>query len=1571
MAFEKGGYADKLGNRFETRWVVLQYLHIISGQLVSVYHEPVGADEEGVDLWVVDNDGLREAQQCKGELAAKSAWSMADLHEKGILEHLRTQLERADIHHFTLVSSTPATMLRDLSRSARHSTGDPSSFYRDQVQKRSRDHRAAFADFCKYSSLDPTNANELAIAFDFLKRSGFHPYADDDDTRRTLKTLVGLLVDGKPDNVLASLAEFSSDNLRKTIYAEDLLKHLRSKGFQAKDLTRDERLVPCVDELRRQFDASMRRHLAGGRLIPRDETQDVIKWVEASESSNSVMLIHGRAGAGKSGVLLELIDHLESDDVPYLPLRLDRQTPRGNLRKYGESMGMPESPVACLRALASRRPSVLILDQLDALRWTSSHAASALPICEEMLRQAMATRNMKVVVTCRTFDLTQDPQLKAWNNQTATSIEVNALSKEVVSDFVSSCGHNYEVLSPREMTLLSAVHNLTMWAELARGSGMPRFRTATHLTRLFWGSRQQALAELNIQWQDAEKVLNTLATHMDATGQLSAPERLVEMHSREMSELQSLNVILVEAGRVSFCHQAYFDYLIARSLLSEIDCDSRSLMDWLGLPSRRIAAGWIGSLACRLPFRLPGTRTRQSLFRREQLRLILTYLRDDAPKLFLSTLKALIADSRVRFHLKHLALQVLAQTDDPQSDEVEWAVSLLSDPTWRPHLIEQLVYADGSWFLALHQRGIWADWLASDDDELVNHALWALRVSNAKCADEVAELLRPYISAGGDWPQRCLQSLPRRAEEESDALFLLRLALCREAVFDQWIDWEGHAQHRPEGFVDLLAEYLAQACRELSSSDENDHGRRGALESLKHHRGDKRDEIVNVGQVCPEAVWEKVFPCVQQFVTTRRSEKIRHRRKQGAEPENWTYREFRQLPSIVKKLVVRAGRALVQSEPDAFFRRIAILDESSTRSIERIVLQSLLGADRVHADDVVRWLIARPSRLRLGNRSSRLLWEPARRLIRKFASHCSDSAYQELEQLVLSHHDEDERYSIKRKCEEAKQGRYYLNVYGQTQYHLLPALPDNRKSPHAKGLQGVVEQKFADHAEHLWPQDRRARVGSVGSSIPRERLPKISDKAWLRLIRADRRHPLKREWKDGNFTESSVKMFAGDLEVMTRREPSRFARLALKIPASANPAFVDHILSGLLHDSPPDELSDEAKPLWNPATACEIEAVVNRANQKIRTEHAVTFCRLVRRRAEADWSEDAIKHVVAIAQLHEHPQPGEFEVDTGDRDPSEILEFQAINVTRGVAAGAIAGLLWDHPVWINRVIPAIESLITDSHPAVRVAGIGACLPILNIDRERAISWFLKACSHEYDPLLACHDTRRFLSIAARTHFDEIEPLLHRMLHSQFAGVQRWGAAHVTACWLMYSRSRRLFKQCCRGTEEMRVGVAVAACELVGNTRFARQCWPLLRLCFSDSDDKVRSQCNRLFYEHPLSCFDGNVKLLKAYVGTAAFRDDPSPLLRALGDYTGSLVPLSDVVFAACYVFAGPLADSSRDFATAIAGDARQIAPLLLRLYEQAQGSGNGRIQDRCLDSWDALLQSRVGSVATMMQEFAA
>lgn len=50
MPYEVGGRADKFGNRYESRWVVKQFLRLLNEGIASVIIESIGEEEEGVDL---------------------------------------------------------------------------------------------------------------------------------------------------------------------------------------------------------------------------------------------------------------------------------------------------------------------------------------------------------------------------------------------------------------------------------------------------------------------------------------------------------------------------------------------------------------------------------------------------------------------------------------------------------------------------------------------------------------------------------------------------------------------------------------------------------------------------------------------------------------------------------------------------------------------------------------------------------------------------------------------------------------------------------------------------------------------------------------------------------------------------------------------------------------------------------------------------------------------------------------------------------------------------------------------------------------------------------------------------------------------------------------------------------------------------------------------------------------------------------------------------------------------------------------------------------------------------------
>ena len=92
MAFEPGGMAEKLGNRYEGRWVAKQLLRLLNEEILSVTIELLGPEEEGVDLLVVKKDGVPQLHQCKARLGNQNSWSVKALANRGILQNLRNQL---------------------------------------------------------------------------------------------------------------------------------------------------------------------------------------------------------------------------------------------------------------------------------------------------------------------------------------------------------------------------------------------------------------------------------------------------------------------------------------------------------------------------------------------------------------------------------------------------------------------------------------------------------------------------------------------------------------------------------------------------------------------------------------------------------------------------------------------------------------------------------------------------------------------------------------------------------------------------------------------------------------------------------------------------------------------------------------------------------------------------------------------------------------------------------------------------------------------------------------------------------------------------------------------------------------------------------------------------------------------------------------------------------------------------------------------------------------------------------------------------------------------------------------
>ena len=1560
-SMEPGGPADKFGNEYERLWVVYQMLRVLEGHATAVTWEPPGQDGYGIDVLVELSDGTFSHQSCKRE-AGHGKWTLAQLQGRGVLDAAKLHLSRGTARRFAFVSRDPCHELRDLTERIGRYDGRPKAYYDALPAKL----KGSFHQLGVYWGLAPeSSTDDRALIFQMLTLCEAKAH-DLKLLQECVRALSQFIVDADPDTTRTRLADFAIEHLGTRLDRSTLEGFLKAKSLPLRGDLDTESTAAAISSLQARFTNSIKPYLIRGQLIHREAATQLVDVATSDEAGrHRLIMVHGRAGIGKSAALSELVETLQERRIPFLPIRLDRNMPVGSADSFGrEGCHLQSSPARALESIAGHKRSVLILDQLDALRWTAAHTDQSMDVLTEVVREALnplSGADITVVVVCRTFDLEDDPRIAHLKSLAESlSIEIGLLTPKAAREIVDS-GHNiWASLSEAQRRLLQQPQALYLWTQLKAVSGdAPIFRTHADLMRAFLDDLFQRRRPKNIDTDDLQKVLDQLVERMDITGRLTAPSSLINSSQAHVVDfLQSSDIIRVDDHKQCiFTHQSYFDFLVADELNRRILNGDTNLLDWL---------------------RVSG----QSLFRRDQLRQLLALQRDDDPTAYLGGIEALLTDDRIRFHLKHLAIRLLGQAEPPILGEVELVIRLLERDDWREHIVGQVLWNKPSWFHALDEQGIWTKWLDSRDESRINMALRMLGMMSSQFGDRVAPILSGCIANGEPWPERVAQALTwGDVEEETDAVFELRLALIRQGQQPfRHVWWQRLAQTHPKRCIwlfDLRLRLLVDAGHALRANQGNELASIG-IEPCKEY-----DEqwMLKAAVGCPALVWRRLAStCVPL-------ERI-HRwavREHGWAAYSGPLHQFRDSTQLCEKVLAAAGLSLARRRPNAFKALVARWEGSPrTTLVERSLMRAMKALPDSEADYVVTWLIDKPRRFRAGKTSDHATSEnPARRLIARFSKHCSKPILLRLENAILRYRDPDlKRMSEYDQKNYAPNRAHWPNHHGKVQYALLSGLPAEGLTGRALGQLGVWERKFGKP-----PSGRglRSMSGVVGSTIPPDRLEFISDAQWLRLVSGDwsergrDRFPRK-VMGDDQLGEASHEHFADDMGAMARRQPSRFAKLALRLPHNAPAYYVRQILRAFDQKDPPDVLAtameqnrDKPERLralkrelasWRAATCEEIEAVMQQVGFPKDPETAKAICWLVQKRDDIKWSAKTVSVLASIATSHSDPEAGSLSVSTstGRNGAMRTDVFSSgINSTRGSAASAIRHLLFDDPTLFEVLKPAINSLMADQNVGVRAAAIAICLPVLNIDRDQAVSCFLAACSTQDDRVFESYYIDNFLSHALWSHHGEMIPVLKRMARSTIDECAKRGAAWVTAAWLYERWCGDLLAVCRNGSQPQRHGVAQVVGDFRWESKTADDRIELLCTCFDDDDKDVRQAAARVFCNEEPWNDDRLVALASRFIESRAFAEDPTPIIGGLEGIKGSLHKYAPIIYAIADKFAGALAGAAKDPSTRIPSDVPELFKLLLRLYQQAQDSQQRDVQIACLDRWDALLRAGVGA----------
>ena len=1547
MGFLKGGTADKLGNRYEGRWVVQQLLYLLLEQLRSVQIEAIGEPEAGVDLWVSRLDNIREAQQCKAFNGDKNYWSISDLSQREVITKAYAQLTRDPHAEFSFVSSVLATELEDLRRTASDSH-DADLFFKHCVEGKPRQRK--YNLLCRALDLDSSDSAAQKRLFDFLRRVHVYSFQEDRSTKDRLEFLASVVLEADtPTSAVAALADIAQNNLHRDLSAPLLVQLLEPYAVRVRARHADHLITSRCEELRTAFIESIKPQLAAGHLIKRKEADDVLEILNA-EARPDAIIVHGSPGLGKSGVLFQLEESLRESGILTLAVRFDRQPPTElSTAAYGKRLGLRTSPVTTLCDLAAGQQAVLILDQLDALRWTNAHAEQGLDICKALLREVQSARSVgakiDIILACRTHDLESDPEIRSWLSNDRTplrlaKVEVQPLSVDVVREHVTGLGVDPDLLAPAQLRLLGSVQRLAMWIEIVRTeSTSPVFDSSTQLMRHFWANRRRILERAGCDAVRREEVLKALVEYMEANACLAAPESVLGQDQTLRTELQTSGVLMIRDHSVTFGHQSNLDFLVAEKAISTMRTSGLTVVQWLG------------------------NRESHSLFRREQLRQVLFLLADEDHPLYLETVRELLATHDIRFHLRQLAIETLGQIR-PIAATFEFVQSLLEDQKWKEPAQLHVVKGNDHYVEHLIEQGLLLPILLALEPETWSvAALWLASVSRTSPQLVKGEVER-VVQECAEWLPRVELILGRGGiDEEAEDLFSLRLKCIQLGAEAPYVDWNSTATKAPSRAIRLYHAMVMGASVTASTGASRD-------SSLRLKRVDGASAMLRAAKKRPALTWNLLFPALRQLLISQRQ---RRQEWQEKEKTNYVPRSQRvTIPAGLRQLVLAAGRSLARRHPEAMLRRAQHPTIVGSRYLSALFVEVLAGLPTSHADQAIAWLLSKKGLLRCGGCPRKPRWSPARALIRRMSRHCSVATFMQLESELLRFHDPEEKKLASYWLRSTRHG-IFSNGFLMGQYHLLPGLYETRRSLETKSRIGVLSCKFNNYPKHVFLRGiTSGRGGFVRSPLDDDRrFERMSNRAWLKVMANKSTLSQRGRWRSAEgrsgWVESSTEMLSRSFGHAAQLDPERFAQLASSIPAGTHPDYISELLTAWSLTNPPSDISETARAKWCPASVESVNQALRDLNLSDDRNVAIAFCRLLRERYDLVITARIIERLVKYA-AHIEPLPDELEVDCNLKASEcsvRTLEQNAHNTVRAVAALAIASILWHRQDLWPQLRTVASGLIGDPHPAVRTAAIEICLPVLRISRREAFEWLVDASSSDLR-VAASHTARRLFNFGFRDCADLLAPLVVSMMRSSNEEIAEQGAAEVYARSLFYGILSDDAEKALGGTTAQRKGVANVVGQLVNDPEYSERCRPALLGLLNDDVKEVRHAAARFFYDHDFLETPWAPAILTKFVKSKAYRDDDGHLLWRLKELPGSIDRFSEVVFAIVDAILHQFQTGSPANSSYWSRDG--LIEALLRLYDRATGSKQSEVRQRCLDAWDALIEHRAISAWSLSRD---
>jgi hypothetical protein len=695
----------------------------------------------------------------------------------------------------------------------------------------------------------------------------------------------------------------------------------------------------------------------------------------------------------------------------------------------------------CVRLVAASGKVLVLIDQLDALADLIDLRPGRLNALLTLVKQLSGHGNVHIVCSCRTFEYSHDIRLTSIE---AELIRLAPLTWEAVTEVLQERGVHAGHWPAACRTLLSTPQNLKVFLLRLRGTAEDQlFETYQELYDDLWRQRVLRAAD----GSERACLLMDMAERMADRETLWLPLAQFEEREELVTVMESEDILMrSENGRsVSFRHQTLFEHARARAF-----------------------ARGQGSLATYVLARQDG------LFVRPLLWSTLNYLRGADAESYQREMGELWREP-VRKHLRYLLIDFLGQASSPPASTTEqvWLLEYLLKPEFRNKVLAA-IRGNDAWFSILadvhlpavmrlpandawpmvgilgaawsgHHRRCLAllrqEWLPDPSRDKLT---WGALEHLTEWDGEAIELAARVVQRSDISPTMIMGLAGRIAGDTPDAA----IALVRTRLGQELERLEALPDPTPPPLPPDATESDRTVQRLTSAPKERF---RLLLEHCQDWHG--LPELAEAAPGCfLRELWGWFTRLLGHVLQTKERRPTGYRRDSTLATNLSGDGAGRGL-YFLTDAISTAVQEWAQHEPAPFLAFVQAHGQNDSLFVQRLLCRGLRKIAATHPVEGLRFLIADPRRLVLGDLDDEHA-DPID-LIMAIAPHLTDVHIAELERTIMSWH------SFSRDEElDAEARRYLLTCERERRLRLLTAIPEERVSPSTQALARTEQQSL-------------------------------------------------------------------------------------------------------------------------------------------------------------------------------------------------------------------------------------------------------------------------------------------------------------------------------------------------------------------------------------------------------------------------------------------------------------------------------------------------------------------------------